>query len=142
MRLLAAVSLGLPLAEPHPAAACPVIVPDRAELVRLERGSMGPLELEVHGFDGEGGGSCSAYLIVLASQLPSLRLAPRPIELAEAVAPVARRWKASECTIAVELVGAEAAHDPDDACWVGTYRYDETTWRPQLADRRCADPPG
>ena len=81
---------------------------------------------------------CAVSIGLPASKAPSLRLVPRPIELAEAIGVVIRSWSIGECSIYVNLVD-EDARGPLENCRWQEIRYDAADWWPKGPDRDCRD---
>ncbi|TMA35824.1 MAG: hypothetical protein E6J87_02460 [Deltaproteobacteria bacterium] len=120
------------------ARACPVMTPDREALVDVEVSSI-RLPLEVGVYDDPDAPWCAAGMELAPSALPSLRLVPRPRELAGELAPVAKVLGAKTCTIMVWLNGESdgAATVPSEECYVGEFRFDGASWSQVEDDRSC-----
>ena len=120
------------------ARACPVAPPDREALVDVEVSSI-RLPLEVGVYDDPDAPWCRALMALAPSALPSLRLVPRPRELAGDLAPVAEVFGVKTCMIMVWVNGESdgAADEPSEECYVGEFRFDGGSWSTVEDDAPC-----
>ena len=135
-RLLSSVGIAAELLSSWEGSANCFPGPDREAVVSVDLGAAGDVDLQLRWYRSANGNSCSTVVWIPEHRLPSVRVAPVPVELLDHVAPIVAEWGTTSCRMFV-IVAPDSHESGARWCRVGEFSYSDGRWWPVDPDSEC-----